>query len=466
MARDESGMNSMRVMTLLLAAAGAAAQSPYGGSVPDPQAAGSAAALTLKDAIRLALKNNLGGLVADESSRSARGQRLLALSQLLPQVEARVSQSSIQNNLAAFGFSSFPGISSIVGPFSLFDARAAISQQVLNFQSINRSRAGAENERAAVLEAQDARDTVVLVATALYLDAVAGASRIEAAEARVKSAQALYDQAVSYKQSGVVAGIDVLRAEVQLRAQKQRLIAYRNEHEKQKLKLGRAIGLPDGTAVKLADTMPAAEAAALPKAEAAISDALTTRMDYRSLQTRVKAAEFARKAASAERLPSVAFNADYGTIGKSPDSSHGTFTAGISMRVPVFEGGRIKGEEMEADAALAKLKAQLADLRSRIEYDVRSAELDLQAANDQLEVARGAAELARRQQEQARDRFAAGVTSNLEVVQAQEAVATADENLISSLLASNLAKAALARAIGASEKNIPAFLAGTPTGSK
>ncbi len=460
-------MNAMRVTFLLAAAAvGAAGQSPYGGSVPDPQAAGSAAGLTLKDAIRLALKNNLGALVADENSRSARGQRLVALSLLLPQVDARVQQSSIQNNLAAFGFSGFPGINPIVGPFSLFDARVGLSQPVLNLQSLNRSRAGAENERAAVLEAQDARDTVVLVATSLYLDAVAGESRIEAAEARVKSAQALYEQAASYKQSGVVAGIDVLRAEVQLRAQKQRLIAYRNEFEKQKLRLGRAIGLPDGAAVKLADAMPAGDAAAVPKAEAAMGEALKTRMDFQSLQARVKAAEFARKAAGAERLPTVAFNADYGTIGKAPDNSHGTFTAGVSMRVPVFEGGRIKGAEQEADAALGKLKAQLADLRGRIEFDVRSAELDLQAASDQLEVARGAAELARRQQEQARDRFAAGVTSNLEVVQAQEAVAVADENLISSLLASNLAKAALARAIGASEKNIPAFLAGTPTGSR
>ncbi len=126
----------------------------------------------------------------------------------------------------------------------------------------------------------------------------------------------------------------------------------------------------------------------------------------------------------------------------------------------MFDGNRIKGQELEADAEIAKLKAQLADLRGKIEFDIRNAELDLQAATDQLEVARGAVELARKQEEQARDRFAAGVTSNLEVVQAQESVAAADEDLISSLLATNLAKAALARAIGASEKNIPAFLMG------
>jgi outer membrane protein TolC len=452
-------MRLIQLFALLLPAA--LAQNPFDGAVPDSQAAISASALTLSESIRLGLKNNLGALLADENSRAARGQRLLALSQLLPKVDARVQQSSIQANLAAFGFSSFPGIATIVGPFSLFDARLSVSQSLFNLQSLNRSRAGEENVRATVLEAQNARDTVVLVVAALYLDATAGASRIQTAEARVASAQALHNQAVSFKQSGVVAGIDVLRAEVQLRAQRQRLIAYRNEFEKQKLRLARAIGLPDGTPLGLADAMPAADSSALPKTDEAIAQALNTRTDYRSLQSRLKAAEFSRRAASAGRLPTLGFSGDYGAIGKAPDNSHGTFSVGVVVQVPIFDGGRVKGEELEADAALARLRAQLADLRSLIAFDVRNAELDLKAANDQMEVARGASELARLQQEQARDRFAAGVTSNLEVVQAQEAVAIADENLISSLLAGNLAKAALARAIGASEKNIPAFLTGT-----
>ncbi len=452
-------MRLIQIIALLLPSA--LAQNPFDGAVPDAQAAGSASALTLNESIRLGLKNNLGALLAGENSRAARGQRLLSLSQLLPKVDARVQQSSIQANLAAFGFSSFPGIDNVVGPFSLFDARLSVSQSLLNFQSLNRSRAGEEIVRAALLESQNARDTVVLVVTALYLDASAGSSRIQADGARVASAQALHNQAVSFKQSGIVAGIDVVRAEVQLRAQRQRQIAYRNEFEKQKLRLARAIGLPDGAAIRLADAMPAADASALPKTDDAIAQALDARTDYRSLQSRLKAAEFTRRAASAGKLPTLAFSGDYGTIGKAPNSSHGTYSAGVVLQVPVFDGGRVKGEELEADATLARLRAQLADLRSLIAFDIRNAELDLQAANEQMEVARGAADLARLQQEQARDRFAAGVTSNLEVVQAQEAVAVADENLISSLLASNLAKAALARAIGAAEKNIPAFLTGT-----
>lgn len=451
--------------TLMLAAVvstalAAQAQNPFSGAVPDPRAGASASALTLNETIRLALKNNLGTLLSDENTREARGQKVLALSLLLPRVDARLSQASIQANLAAYGFSSFPGMASIVGPYSLFDARVGLSQSLVNFKSLNTARAGDENLRASGLEYQDARDTVVLVATALYLQAAAGASRIDAARARLAAAQALYDQAASFKKSGVVPGIDVLRAEVQLRAQRQRLIADQNEYEKQKLRLARAIGLADGSAIHLADPMPAADPASLPKLEPALALALDSRMDYRSLQSRLKAAEFARKAAAAGRLPTLAFNGDYGTIGKRPDSSHGTFSVAVALQIPVFDGHRVKGEELEADARLGRLRAQLADLRARIEFDVRTAELDLQAATDQLEVARGAVDLARRQEEQARDRFAAGVTSNLEVVQAQEAMAVADENLISSLLASNLAKASLARSIGASEKNIPAFVMG------
>ena len=428
--------------------------------MPEAKAAAGPVALSLSESVRLALKNNLGTVLADEATRMARGQRIVTLSSLLPQVGARVSQASIQSNLAAYGFSGFPGMKTIVGPFSLFDARVGVSQQVLNFKALNASRASAENERASGLDLQDSRDTVVLVVTALYLDAAAGLSRVEAAKARVAASQALYDQAVSFKASGVVPGIDVLRAEVQLRAQRQRLTALQNEFEKAKLRLGRAIGLAGDAAIQLTDPMPSGDASALPKLEQAVGLALDSRMDYRSLQSRLKSAEFARRAATAGHLPSVAFNGDYGSIGKSPDNSHGTFTVAVALNIPLFEGRRTEGELMEADSSIARLRAQLADLRARIEFDVHTAELDLQAAADQLDVARGAVDLARRQEEQARDRFAAGVTNNLEVVQAQEALAVADENLIGSLLASNLAKAALARSIGASEQRIPAFLTG------
>jgi outer membrane protein TolC len=100
----------------------------------------------------------------------------------------------------------------------------------------------------------------------------------------------------------------------------------------------------------------------------------------------------------------------------------------------------------------------LQNLHGQIDYDVRAALLDLNAAAEQVEVARSSVDLADQTLTQARDRFAAGVTDNLEVIQAQEAVASANENYISSLYAHNLAKVELARAIGFAEEGVKQYL--------
>ncbi len=286
-----------------------------------------------------------------------------------------------------------------------------------------------------------------------------GRSRVEAAQAQAATAEAVYNQAADFKQAGVVPAIDVLRAQVELRAQQQRLIFSRNELEKYKLSLARAIGLPDGQRIRLTDNVPFVAAPPLTVDEA-IARAYSSRMDYQSASAHLRAAELRRKAAQAGRLPSLAFDGNYGTLGPSLANSHGTFTAAVSLTIPLFQGGRVGGEVLQADAALEQQRARLEDLRGAIAYEVRTAFLDMTAAGDEVGVARGAVDLAQQQLTQARDRFAAGVTSNLEVVQAQEAVATANENYISSLYTYNAAKASLARGIGGAEKLIPAFLQG------
>jgi outer membrane protein TolC len=264
---------------------------------------------------------------------------------------------------------------------------------------------------------------------------------------------------VDFKQAGVVPAIDELRAQVELRSQQQRLIFSRNELEKQKLRLARAIGLADGQLFRLTDTVPFASAPTL-TVDAAMARAYSSRMDYQSAAARLRVAELRRQAAEAGRLPSLAFDGNYGTIGPSLANSHGTFAAAVSLNIPVFQGGRVRGEVLQADAALEQQRARLEDLRGGIAFEVRTAFLDMTAAGDQVGVAGSAVDLAHQQLTQAQDRFAAGVTSNLEVVQAQEAVATANENYISSLYAHNAAKASLARAIGGAEQLIPAFLQG------
>ena len=449
---------SLGTAAILLSTA-AVAQDRFEGSVATGNATTTPIPLSLADAITRGMKTNLGALVANQDIRTAQSARGLAMSRLLPTLTAGVTETSEQINLAAFGFKNFPGIAEIVGPFGLTDARAYLSQPVVNFKSIYNNRSSGLEQKAATLSSQDARDVVALVVTGLYLQTVAAASRIETARAQVTAAQAVYDQAADFQKNGVVPAIEALRAQVELQTQQQRLISDQSDVEKLKLRLARAIGLPDGQAFNLTDTVPYSPVPAL-KVEDAIARAYNSRMDYQSATARVQAAELARKAAAADRLPTADVNANYGAIGPAPDNSHGTYAASVSVSVNVFDGGRVRSEVLQADAELERRKAELADIRGRIASEIRTAYLDLDSAGRQTQVAKSTVALAQQQLTQSQDRFAAGVTDNLEVVQAQEAVATANENYISSLYVYNAAKATLARSIGNAEKTIPAILQG------
>lgn len=434
-------------------------QNPFLGSVQSGTATQGEIGLTLGEAIDRGLKANLGLLLTDHQIEAAQGARRATLSQLLPDLNANAMYRSQQINLAAFGFSGFPGIAPIVAPFDLYDARATLSQAILDIRAWQSVRAGTQNVRAAQLSYRDARDAVVLLIAAFYLQTNSAESRIDTAKAQIAAAEALYNQAVQYKAAGTVPAIDVLRAQVELQSQRHRLIAYENDFEKQKLQLARVIGLPDGQAFRLVDKIPYSAAAPV-TLDDALKQAYELRADYQSLQARVRAAEYRTKAAKAQRYPTVGVSGDYGAIGPSPSNAHGTYTATLSVTVPIFDGGRIRGEVEQAEAALKDQRAQLDDMRGRMTYELRTAMLDLKAAADQVAVSESAVSLAKQQEEQARDRFAAGVTNNLEVVQAQEALAGANENYISSLFAFNVAKVSLARAMGGAEKSIPTVLSG------
>ena len=437
-----------------------AAENPFLGAVPTGDVTPQEIAVSLTDAIERGLRNNLGQYLSKQESRAALGRRWDARSGLLPHLDSGVTEIAEETNLAAFGFSSFPGIPNIIlGPFGVFDSRIFLSQSVFAPSAIETAKAGSEDLKAANLSYENARDIVVTVVANLYLQAIAGASRIEAAQAQVDTAQALYDQAASFLQAGVVPAIEALRAQVELQARQQQLIFYQNEFEKQKLTLARAIGLPIRQRFRLSDRIPYTPLAAM-TLEDALNRAYQGRSDYQSAMASLRASEYAKKAAQGELLPSLSVNADYGDLGTRLTSSHQTFTASASLRIPIFQGGRTQGDILQADALLQQRKAQLEDLRGRIEYEVRTAFLDLKASGDRVAVARSAFDLARQQMDQARDRFAAGVTGNIEVVQAQEALSTANENYIASEYAYNIAKTSLARALGGAEKSFRQILLG------
>ncbi len=444
------------VLGLLTISAAVSQTNQFQGSVPMGAASSTPLALTFHDAIDRALKANLGLLVSDSASESARGQRLHALSALLPQLDAKVGETVEQLSLKTIGFDlKIPGVNipTIAGPFHYTDVRAYATWNAFDYNARKEYRSAAESRRAAQLSAMDARDLVVEATASAYLQIIADASRVDAIRSQVETAQALYDRTADQERSGTAAGIDVLRSQVELKQQQQRLLAQRNQFDKDKLALGRVIGLPNGQDFNLSETAPFAPLTAMTQEQALVA-ALAQRSDYQSYQARVRAAENDVQAARGERYPTAGVTADYGDVGPALNDSHGTFTFVASAKINLFNGGRIAGDVIRAKAALKQRQDELADLSGQIDYQVRAAFLDIRTAADQVTVARDNLDLAGQTLTQARDRFAAGVTDNIEVIQAQESVVSGNDSLISALYTHNLAKVALARALGGAEQGI------------
>jgi outer membrane protein TolC len=459
----EKTMRSRPAILLLVACVSAAATAsaqtlpnPFEGSAPPGPATAQPLPLSLKDAVTRGLQYNLGLLLQEEELKTAHGARWRALADLLPNVSASLGERRQVINLEAFGFKANP---SVVGPFNIFDARVYISQPLVDISALNDARAASLNERAEARGVKTARDLVVLVSVNLYLEAIAAASRIEVAQAQQQTAEALQQQAADLKASGMVAGIDVLRAQVQNATERQRLIVAQNEFEKAKLRLARAIGLPVGQPFALTDTIPYAPLRDV-SVDAALARAYESRADYLAAADRLAAAQAMKRAAAADLLPTLHLDGDYGAIGQQVSTARNTYSIAASVRVPLFDAGRTHARRAEAEALVARRQAELSDFKGRVEFEVRTALLDLRAAAQQLETAQTNVTLATQELQQARDRFAAGVASNIEVTQAQEAVAAASEVYISALYAHNLAKASLARAVGAAEQEIISYLGG------
>jgi outer membrane protein TolC len=437
-------------------------QSPFSGSQPEDTATAEVLQLSFQDAIDRGLRNNLGLLLSGDQTITARGERWKELANLLPDLEAHFQENVETVNLETFGFKSnifpFP-IPRVIGPFNYFDARASVSQNVFNFKDIEQERAATERLKSAKYSYKDAREVVVLAVGNSYLLAIASAARVETALAQVSNAQALYNKAFDQQKAGLTPAIDALRSQVELQTRQQQLIAARNDFAKQKLSLARIIGLASGQEFVLTEKAPYQALTPLP-IDVYLQRAYTSRSDYQAAQAQVRAAELSHRAAAAGRYPTVGLDANYGDIGVTPGQSNGTWQVNGGLNIPIFAGGRVHSDLLEADSQLKQARSHLGDLRGRIDYEVRSALLDLNSAADQVEVARSSVDLAEQTLTQSRDRFAAGVTDNLEVVQAQEAVAAAHESYIQSLYAHNLAKVELARAIGDAEQGVERYLKG------
>ena len=443
-------------------------QQNFQGSVPQGTASSTPIALTFSDAIDRGLKANLGLLTSQQSSREVRAARLRALSALLPNVTGQLSMTEQQINLKALGFNvNVPpnlgfSIPVIIAPYSYQSALANATVPLFNFTSIQNFRSTRESDKASVLDIKNARDLVVQAVGDAYLQIIADTARITATQAEIDADNAIYVNAQRRHEAGMAIGIDVLRSQVELKQRQQALVAVTNQFEKDKLALGRIIGLPPGQDFIVADPSPNVPFEAMPVKDA-LAAAYEHRPDYQAAKARVLAAQFALRAAQAERYPTLTASGDYGAEGlRLLSNSHGVFTATGSIAFNIFDGGRIKADILNNDAELRNRRNEMENLRGQIDYEVRSALLDLKSANDQVDVARSNMDLASQSLQQSRDRFAAGVTNTVEVVQAQQAVADANENLISAQYQYNVAKVSLARSLGVAEQGVRNYFSHTP----
>jgi outer membrane protein TolC len=435
-------------------------QGPYTGS-----RAGSkpfSGKLSLHEAIQRALEYNLGGVGLSTAVQQARGQARVSRSALLPNINGALREDVQQTNLRAEGLRislpvkgfTFP---TIVGPFNYFDLRATLTQSVADMTALNNYRAARETVRADEQTMQDARDLIVLATGGAYLQAIADRARIISAHAQLETSSALYQQTLERKQSGLVAQIDVSRSLVDEQTQKQRLATLENDFAKQTINLARIVGIPPNDHFELTDEIPFSPAP-VSTVDEALAKAFATRPDLKAAEAQLRAAANIRDAARAERLPSLALSADYGSIGVNPAQAHGTFTVVGTLRVPIWQGGKTEGDIEQADAALTQRRAELEDTRARIEADVRNAFLDLDAAAAQVELSLANQKVARETLALTRQKYDAGISDSVEVVQAQESVASSDLDYITSLFAHNLAKLSLARAVGHAAENLTAYL--------
>jgi outer membrane protein TolC len=432
-------------------------QNPFLGSVPS-QPTAEVLSLSLPDAIGRGLRFNLGVIENQATLRQAQAQRLRSLSAMVPSVTALLRQNLDDLNRVAIGLN-VPGLPASTGQFSYQEAYVAFADTGLNLNSLYQYRASRQAVEGQKLSLADAGNVVALAVGTAYLQVEASQARVETAEAELASARELEAQALNRVRSGLAAEIEGFRATVQRQTGEQRLTVATANLQKDKLTLGRVIGLPAGQAF-VTITKAAYQPWTGGELNEMLSQAQRGRADVKSAQANAAAAELSKRAAQLQRAPGLILSGYYGSIGTNLSRSDMTYSLVATVSLPIFTGGRIRSEIQDASAQAGRRHSEYADLVGRVDYEVRNAFTDLQAADSAVKVAEKNSQLAQRTLDQARDRFLNGVTNNLEVVQAQQDLAAANENYISSLFAHNLAKLTLLRALGSAQKDAPRYLGG------
>ena len=430
----------------------------YKGSQVQDKATPGVLDLSLDDAIARGLKFNLGLILTSQTTLNAHGTQLQELQTLLPTVTGKLTEAVQQTNLQALGLRG-GGFPAIIGPYGYTDLRGTVKWSLVNVSSLQNYLASKHNFASSQLSVTDARDMVVLTVGNAYLTCIADQGLIQAAQAQVDTSKVSLDQAVANHQAGTSPLLDELRARVDYQTQQQTLISAKNSYEKDKIALARAIGLPLEQQFRLTDQVPYAALDSV-SPDAAVKEADANRYDLKAAREQVIAAEHSRKAATAERYPTIKFDGDYGDIGVNFGNSHGTGNATGSIDFPIYEEAKLRGDAKQAQSQLDQKRAQLSDLQGQIDADVRDSLLDIEAAAKLVEVARSNSELAKEALSEAQQRYKAGVSDNLAVSQALQSVAQADNQYVGSLYQHNIAKLSLARAMGVAASSYKTYVGG------
>jgi len=406
--------------------------------------------LTLHDAVALALKQNPQVQIGVLQAAQAKQDQNIARADLLPQAQLNVSDAVVRANLETSFGRPFPGFPQHLGPFQVFNAGPSGSAPILDFAAWSRLHAARENTSAAHAGEQSIREDMVLQTVSQYLSALRAAAQVKAAQTRIDLAQALYNQAADLQKNGAGTGIDTLRANVELQNEKQVLIAAQTQYDVALFGLARLLSLDPRQPLQLSDATSFFETPAF-SFEGSIDRAYQVRPEMLQIDAQLRAAQASRHAAIDQRLPSIRATGNWDYQGLSVGSGIPVYQYQVGAELPLFTGGRIRAETAKADLEIKKVEQQRDDLRNQIALEVKTATAQLDSARHQVEVANLGIQLAQEEVAQARDRFAAGVADNIEVVQAQDALSRASDNQIAALYQFNQARADLARAIGQME---------------
>jgi outer membrane protein TolC len=409
--------------------------------------------LTLDQAVALALKQNTTAQIAVLNAAVSEQDKNIARADLLPQANLKVSDEAQRVNIRAQfgGKATFPGFPEHVGPYQIFSAGPTFSAPIFDLTLWKRYQAARYTAGASKASSLSTREQVVLLVVSQYLGTLRAMADVHASQSRVELAQALYDQAADLQKQGVGTGIDTLRANVELQNEKQRLIQSNTARDSSLYALSRLLNLNPRQEIQLDDSLSFFDTPRV-EVDASIDQALESRLEWKSLNLEVKAAEARKTAAWDSRLPSLRFDGNWAYLGTSSTTGIPTYTYTASVNMPLFTGGRIHAQVVQASLEIDSLKQQQADLRNSIALDVKTALLNLESARNEVQVANLGVQLAKEEVDQARDRFRAGVANNIEVIQAQDSLSRANDNQIAALYRFNQSRADYARGIGQMEK--------------